>query len=158
MIITEINLGKIQFVQMNINQWLCQNVATLAVLVLVSGDETAQVGSADCKLSPMLGALQCPHHPGWAEPKGERPCTLPSVCQERGREVGHDTETLHTQEGGKSNKYLSLSAKDNWQIEKIQYVASLKAAQTLLRFYFIFLNDHEYINNTTEHISQCLCE
>lgn len=48
-------------VQMNTNR-VCHNVATCALFV--PGDETAQVGSADCKLSPVFGALQCPDHTG----------------------------------------------------------------------------------------------
>lgn len=82
------------FVRMNIN-----HVSQHLLCVLFPGDETAQVGSADCKLSPVFGALQCPHHAGRTEPEGERSRALPPVCQERGREVGDATyghEDIHT--------------------------------------------------------------
>lgn len=52
---------KARGVQTNTNG-VCRNVATCASFV--PGDETAQVGSADRKLSPVFGALQCPDHTG----------------------------------------------------------------------------------------------
>lgn len=56
----------------------------------LAGDETTQVGPADCQLSPMSGALQRPHHAGGAEPEGERPRPLPPDCPKRSRKVGDD--------------------------------------------------------------------
>lgn len=57
---------------------------------VLAGDETTQVGAADCQLSPVSGALQCPHHAGGTEPEGERPCPLPPDRPKRSRKVGDD--------------------------------------------------------------------
>lgn len=56
----------------------------------LAGDETTQVGAADCQLSPVSGALQRPHHAGGAEPEGERPRPLPPDRPKRCRKVGDD--------------------------------------------------------------------
>lgn len=56
--------------------------------VCVLGDETPQVGSADCKLSAVSGALQRPDHASRTEPEGERPCSIPPDCPKCSRKVG----------------------------------------------------------------------
>lgn len=59
------------------------------MFVCVLGDETAQVSSADCKLSPVSGALQCPHHTSRTKPEGERSRSLPPDCPKCSRKVGN---------------------------------------------------------------------
>lgn len=66
----------------------CRYITTCSVFVCLPGDEAAQVGSADCKLSPVFGALQRPHHTSRAEPEGERPRSLPPDRPKCSREVG----------------------------------------------------------------------
>lgn len=68
----------------------CCTRATLLEFVNIAGDETAQVGSADCKLSPVFGTIQRFNHTSRTESEGERPRPLPADCPKCSRKVGED--------------------------------------------------------------------
>ncbi len=72
-----------------------ENVYVVKGLCVGLGDEVEEVGPADCELQTVSGALECPHHTGWAQPEGERPHPLPPDGQECGGEVRAHTHT-HT--------------------------------------------------------------
>ncbi len=72
-----------------------ENVYVVKGLCVGLGDEVEEVGPADCELQTVSGALECPHHTGWAQPEGERPHPLPPDGQECGGEVRGHTHT-HT--------------------------------------------------------------
>lgn len=117
------------------NKLMCCDIATFVCLfVCVLGDETAQVGTADCKLSAVSGALQRPNHTSRTEPEGEWPRSLPPDCPKCSRKVG-DVVHSHTH-------ICAYSKVDNvsWTINS--------ACEWLFRSKIVFLSAKELYMHT----------